>query len=81
MDVESDVDALRIALLYLVMHILLSNTKKAKVSSIYVQLVEDLEAFDAFPWGTVIFEEMKTSIKRAVESMVARQQNGIDDHY
>ncbi|KAI9201202.1 hypothetical protein LWI28_020061 [Acer negundo] len=48
-------DAVKLCLLYMLNWILMGLDERVKVPIWQFRLVEDLDAFDAFPWGTQIF--------------------------
>ena len=60
--VDSDEDVVRVALLYLLTHGLMTHQKNHKIPDFYLQLVDDLETFNNYPWGAIVFDETKRSL-------------------
>ena len=59
----SDEEAYQPALLYVVMHVLVSNAKKVIILVQFLQLADNIELFNAYPWDTVAYEETHNSVK------------------
>ncbi|KAF8394702.1 hypothetical protein HHK36_020919 [Tetracentron sinense] len=61
-----DVDAVRLALLIFVEFFLLGSESNTKVNPTYLVLVENLEAFNRYPWGSVSYERTTESLAAAL---------------
>ena len=48
-------DRLKIALVYFLESTLLSSNPKKLVSPKYLEMVDDLETFNIFPWGSILY--------------------------
>ena len=46
---------MKIALVYFLEFILLSLDPKKLVSQQYLEMVDDLETFNRFPWGSIVY--------------------------
>ncbi|KAL5575953.1 hypothetical protein UlMin_017652 [Ulmus minor] len=62
-------DRLKIALVYFLESTLLSSNPKKSVSQFHLSMVDDLETFKRFPWGSVVYpatlEQLQTRDLRA----------------
>ncbi|KAL5541745.1 hypothetical protein UlMin_009455 [Ulmus minor] len=62
-------DRLKIALVYFLESTLLSSDPKKSVSQFHLSMVDDLETFNRFPWGSVVYpatlEQLQTRDLRA----------------
>ena len=45
----------------------MTNQKGHKVPEFYMGLVEDIDSFNRYPWGTVVFEETQSCLKTQLE--------------
>ena len=64
-------DAVKMCLLYMLNWILTGEDERDKVPLWQFRLVEDLDAFDAFPWGAYLY---KLSIYHFKQALVGRSQ-------
>ena len=48
-------DMLKIALVYFLESTLLSSDPKKSVSQFHLSMVDDLETFNRFPWGSIVY--------------------------
>ncbi|CAH9124314.1 unnamed protein product [Cuscuta epithymum] len=55
---EDDNDIVSLSLLYVLSHSFLAAEEKVAVNSIHINLVDDIDKFNAYPWGRVIWENM-----------------------
>ena len=51
---DDDEDVVKVALVYLVLHALLSNAKNFGVPDVVFYLANDLNAFNDYPWGYLV---------------------------
>ncbi|POO03678.1 hypothetical protein TorRG33x02_008830 [Trema orientale] len=51
MPTQNDEDRVKVALLYLLASGLLNNSPRVHLSRFYVDLIDDLESFNKYPWG------------------------------
>ncbi|KAK2663014.1 hypothetical protein Ddye_001588 [Dipteronia dyeriana] len=59
-------DAVKLCLLYMLNRILMGVDKRFKIPVWQFQLVEELDAFDAFPWGAHVYRHSIYSFKHAL---------------
>ena len=57
------------------------NAKKVIVPSHFLQLVDNVEAFNAFPQDAIMFEETHNSVKPSVEVMVVKKRGSQSNIY
>ncbi|VFQ82680.1 unnamed protein product [Cuscuta campestris] len=69
--VESD-DVVKLALLHLLGNVMFGHQSRVSFPIGYINLVDDFDAFDKFPWGEVIWEELLTHAGRCAQSLKAR---------
>ncbi|KAH6763321.1 hypothetical protein C2S52_020754 [Perilla frutescens var. hirtella] len=75
--------ALKLALLYFLYGVLLNKTTRSSSYKInneqlqYLDLVEDLEKFNAFPWGRVAYHCLASSIMLARHHLINRESHSI----
>ena len=63
---EEQYDAVKLCLLYMLNWILMGLDEREKVSLWQFRLVEDLDAFDAFPWGAYLYSRSINHFKQAL---------------
>ncbi|KAI9177773.1 hypothetical protein LWI28_019130 [Acer negundo] len=78
-------DAVKMCLLYMLNWILMGLDKREKVPVWQFRLVEDLDTFDAFPWGAHVYRRSIYSFKHALDGRRRRfeqrqQRKGVDVH-
>ncbi|KAK3219645.1 hypothetical protein Dsin_013615 [Dipteronia sinensis] len=54
---EQQYDSMKLCLIYMLNWILIGLDERKKVSVWQIRLVEDLDAFDAFPWGAYVYKQ------------------------
>jgi hypothetical protein len=59
-------DAVKMCLLYMLNWILMGEDERDKVPLWHFRLVEDLDAFDAFPWGAYLYSRSINHFKQAL---------------
>ncbi|VFQ62237.1 unnamed protein product [Cuscuta campestris] len=69
--VETD-DVVKLALLHLLGNVMFGHESCVSFPIGYINLVDDLDAFDKFSWGEVIWEELLTHAGRCAQSLKAR---------
>ncbi|VFQ69775.1 unnamed protein product [Cuscuta campestris] len=69
--VESD-DVVKLALLHLLGNVMFGHQPCVTFSIRYINLVDDLDAFNKFTWGEDIWEELLTHAGRCAQSLKAR---------
>ncbi|VFQ79276.1 unnamed protein product, partial [Cuscuta campestris] len=65
-------DVVKLALLHLLGNVMFGHQSCVSFPIGYINLVDDLDAFDKFPWGEVIWEELLTHAGRCAQSLKAR---------
>ncbi|KAK3211408.1 hypothetical protein Dsin_016114 [Dipteronia sinensis] len=83
--VEEQYDAVKLCLLYILNWILMGLDEREKVPLWQIWLVEDLDAFDAFPWGAHVYRQSIIGFKHALDGRRVRyerrqQEKGADVH-
>ena len=76
MKFETDDDVIRLGMLYVLSSIILANGKTVRIPLIYVELVEDIQAFNDYPWGIPAWEMTKDTIRSAVSNKVKGKGKG-----
>ncbi|VFQ79430.1 unnamed protein product [Cuscuta campestris] len=74
--VETD-DVVKLALLHLLGNVMFGHQSCVSFPIGYINLVDDLDAFDKFPWGEVIWEELLTHVGRCAQSLKARERGRV----
>ena len=69
-DTNFDTDVIRLGMLYVLSSIILDNGKTVRIPQSYVKSVEDIQAFNDFPWGIPAWEMIRDSIRSVVLSKV-----------
>ncbi|XP_038706983.1 uncharacterized protein LOC120002327 [Tripterygium wilfordii] len=59
-------DALKLALVYFVESVLMPRERRNAINIKWLQLVDDLDAFNQYPWGSVCYERTATSLACAM---------------
>ncbi|KAI9201680.1 hypothetical protein LWI28_027328 [Acer negundo] len=78
-------DAVKLCLLYMLNWILMGLDEREKVPVWQFHLVEDLDAFDAFPWGAHVYRRSIYGFKHALDGRRRRfeqrqRRKGVDVH-
>ncbi|KAI9170411.1 hypothetical protein LWI28_027490 [Acer negundo] len=78
-------DAVKLCLLYMLNWILMGLDEREKVPVWQFRLVEDLDAFDAFPWGAHVYRRSIYGFKHALDGRRRRfeqrqRRKGVDVH-
>ncbi|KAK2658498.1 hypothetical protein Ddye_005031 [Dipteronia dyeriana] len=60
-------DCVKLCLIYMLNWILIRLDERLKISVWQIQLVDDLDAFDAFPWGAHVYSHSIYSFKHALD--------------
>ncbi|PON45810.1 hypothetical protein PanWU01x14_255910 [Parasponia andersonii] len=61
---ESDEDAMKLVFLYFVAQALLSNMKSTNVPDMCFRLVNNLDAFNVYSWGSYLWYDLKDQMKK-----------------
>ena len=61
---NNDKNAVNLALVYLLASLLLNNNPTIVQPEFFINLVDNLENVNNFPWGKVVWEDSTTRIKR-----------------
>ncbi|KAK3185099.1 hypothetical protein Dsin_032385 [Dipteronia sinensis] len=82
---EEQYDAVKLCLLYMLNWILMGLDEREKVPLWQIRLVEDLDAFDSFPWGAHVYMQSIIGFKNALNGRRVRyerrqQEKGADVH-
>ncbi|KAK3205576.1 hypothetical protein Dsin_019622 [Dipteronia sinensis] len=82
---EEQYDAVKLCLLYMLNWILMGLDEREKVPLWQIRLVEDLDAFDAFPWGAHVYRQSIIGFKNALNGRrvryeIRQQEKGADVH-
>ena len=56
-------DRVKIALLYFLEGVLLDADPKRNVSTFHMSMVDDLDMFNSYPWGTVVYDTTIDSLR------------------
>ncbi|XP_021801093.1 uncharacterized protein LOC110745325 isoform X2 [Prunus avium] len=59
-------DLLKLGFVYFAVFVLLGTAKNVNMDMRYLNLVEDLDAFDKYPWGAVSYAKTHESLSRAL---------------
>ncbi|CAH9119892.1 unnamed protein product [Cuscuta europaea] len=62
-------DGVKLALLYVLSHGFLGNQIARPMEAYYLNLVDSLEDFKAYPWGDVIWDELRSYMKQSCEAL------------
>ncbi|KAK2659326.1 hypothetical protein Ddye_005859 [Dipteronia dyeriana] len=78
-------DSVKLCLIYMLNWILLGLNERVKIPVWQLQLVDDLDSFDAFPWGVHMYSHSIISFKHVLDGRRERfqrrqQANGHDKH-
>ncbi|CAH9095061.1 unnamed protein product, partial [Cuscuta epithymum] len=57
-------DAVKLALLHVLGNYILGNQKSLKVPTTYINLVDDLDAFNKFPWGDIVWSDLVDKVPK-----------------
>lgn len=68
MNPDNDEIAVKVALLFFVSNLVLANNSNVYLDSFYLHLVEDLDRFNKYPWGRVLWDDMTRCLRHAAES-------------
>lgn len=71
---EQQYDAVKLSLLFLLNWILMGVDERHKIPLWQFQLVEDLDAFDAFPWGAYVYRRTISGLKHALDGPRQRSE-------
>ncbi|XP_044477803.1 uncharacterized protein LOC123223380 [Mangifera indica] len=74
---NNDEDAVKMAALYLIHYGLLGADNRKVVSELILQLVDDWDSFNKYPWGTMVWTLTAESMSRAIEK---RYEEVMNDH-
>ena len=78
---ETDDDAIRLGMLYVLSSIILANGKTVRIPMTYVELVQDIQAFNDYPWGIPAWEMTRDSIRSTVLNKVKGKGKGSGMRY
>ncbi|GMN67481.1 hypothetical protein TIFTF001_036538 [Ficus carica] len=71
---DNDNDAVKLSLLYIKFSIPLSNASAVKIDLKFFALADDLDAFNAFPWGVLSWEATRAAIYHTVDNMMSSKR-------
>ena len=71
---DDDGDAIRLALMYVIFCIPLSNASSVKIDPKFFALADKLEAFNQFPWGVLSWEATRSAIRAAVDNRTSSKR-------
>ena len=74
-DWDTGDDLFRLALVYFIEGILMAQEQKNPIHNNYLSMVEDLDFFLSYPWGTKCFEHTIVSLKRDVRKKAQEQKD------
>ncbi|XP_044460529.1 uncharacterized protein LOC123192149 [Mangifera indica] len=74
---DDDIDAVKLALLYILHMVLLGNDRRKKVSTEYLQLVDHLDGFNSYPWGVVVWQMTYDSMSQTCERLCSGRMQEI----
>ena len=66
---DNDEDMVKLALLYFVETVLFGKDQKVHIAAQHVDLLEDLDAFNKYPWGRKCYETTLNSLHRDLKKM------------
>ncbi|KAK0574579.1 hypothetical protein LWI29_025748 [Acer saccharum] len=66
---DNDEDMVKLALLYFLETVLFGKDQKVHIGAHHVELLEDLETFNKYPWGQKCYETTLNSLKRDLRRM------------
>ena len=70
-----DEEVIKLALLYFLEHVLFGKEGKNLIDMEWVALVDNLEAFNKYPWGGICYERTLFGLQRALENRVSKYQD------
>ncbi|XP_044510766.1 uncharacterized protein LOC123229186 [Mangifera indica] len=70
---DDDIDAVKMALLYVLHMVLLGNDRRKKVSLEYLQLIDHLDGFNSYPWGVAVWQMTYESMSQASDRVYSRR--------
>ena len=73
----NDIDAVKMALLYILHIVLLGNDRRKKVSTEYLQLVDHLDGFNSYPWGVAVWHMTYDSMSQVSERVCSERMQEI----
>ncbi|CAH9062883.1 unnamed protein product [Cuscuta europaea] len=62
-------DGVKLALLHILSYCLFGNQTARPMKAYYINLVNDLDAFNAYPWGDDVWNELVDKIKQSCEAL------------
>ncbi|GMN68599.1 hypothetical protein TIFTF001_037655 [Ficus carica] len=78
---DNDDDAVRLSLLYIMFFIPLSDASAVKIDPKFFALVDDLDAFNAFPWGVLSWEATRAAICHTVDNRMSSKRRPLKKIY
>ncbi|GMN62058.1 hypothetical protein TIFTF001_031138 [Ficus carica] len=78
---DNDDDAVKLSLLYIMFSIPLSNASAIKIDPKFFALVDDLDAFDVFPWGVLSWEATRAAICHTVDNRMSSKKRPLKKIY
>ena len=57
---------MKFSLVYLVSHVLLSSVSNVIVPNYFLRLANDLDVFNAYPWGMMVWEQTRQSLHKEI---------------
>ena len=76
MNPDNDMVTVKVVLLFFLSNLFLANNGKVYLDSFYLNLLEDLDKFNQFPWGEVLWDDMRRCLRHAMEKEVIRATDG-----
>ncbi|CAH9067529.1 unnamed protein product [Cuscuta europaea] len=62
-------DGIKLALLYVLAHGFLGNQYSHRLPGKYMNLVEDLDAFNSYPWGEDVWDDLVSNMKNNAQAL------------
>ncbi|CAH9063427.1 unnamed protein product [Cuscuta epithymum] len=72
---EHNDDIIKLSLLFVLSHSFLSAEGGVSLNNAYINLVDDLDRFNAYPWGRAIWKDMVSYFKAGVNSMQSNESH------
>lgn len=76
---ENDEDMVKLALLYFLEAVLLGKDHKNRISKEHVKLLDDMDAFNNFPWGRRSYDMTLSSMKKDFKKKATEYQNALKE--
>ncbi|CAH9125721.1 unnamed protein product, partial [Cuscuta epithymum] len=70
-------DIVKLSLLFVLSHAFLAADGQVSLNKHYINLVDNLENFNSYPWGSVIWADMINYFKAGVDSMISNKHYNV----